>query len=86
MNNINYRGNIFLNIEKAFLQNQDMTVGEILFSFLHKDNLNGKHFFYAKDQEIHQALDNFLKFGIEQDEPLEEQAFEFWAAQKTLIK
>lgn len=86
MADINYRGNIFSQIEKAMLENPTMTVGEILFSFLHKDNMQGKHYFYASDQEIYMALERFNKFGVEQEEPIDEVGFEFWAAQKNIVQ
>ena len=51
----------------ALEQNEDMTLGEIMYSFLHRDNLNGKHFWHGSDEEIYTALENFTKFGLEQD-------------------
>lgn len=75
---INYRGSFLQKMFTALEQNEDMTLGEIMYSFLHKDNLNGKHFWHGSDEEIYTALENFTKFGLEQDEPLDEQAFTFW--------
>jgi|GEM_PF-5250016 len=86
MKQINYKGNILTQLEKAIVENNDMTIGEILFSVVHKDNTNGKHFFYMNDEEMYNAFERFNKFGVEEDEPLDEQGFEFWCAQKQIIK
>ena len=74
----NYKGSIISKLFAAVEGNPDMTMGEILYSFLHKDNLKGQHFFYASDIEIYNALESFTKLGVEADEPLGTNEFEFW--------
>jgi hypothetical protein len=74
----NYKGSIISKLFTAVENNPDMTMGEILYSFLHKENLGGKHFFYAEDKEIYNALEDFTKIGIETEEPLAINEFEFW--------
>ena len=83
---INYKAANITKLRTALEQNPNMTFGEVVFSALHRENINGKHFFYASDVEIHNALERFCKFGIEQEEPLQENEFNFWVAQKSIIK
>lgn len=78
----NYKGSIISKLFTAAENNPEMTMGEILYSFLHKDNLNGKHFFHASDIEIYNAIEEFTKLGAEQDEPLDEAGFLFWVNDK----
>ncbi len=78
----NYKGSIVSKLFTAIENNPDMTMGEILYSFLHKDNLKGQHFFYASDVEIYNALEEFTKIGVESEEPLPTNEFEFWIAGK----
>lgn len=78
----NYKGSIISKLYTAIENNPDMTMGEILYSFLHKDNLKGQHFFYAKDIEIYNALEEFTKIGVETEEPLPTNEFEFWVEGK----
>lgn len=78
----NYKGSIISKLYTAIENNPDMTMGEILYSFLHKDNLKGQHFFYAKDIEIYNALEEFTKIGVETEEPLSTNEFEFWVEGK----
>ena len=82
MKPINYRGSILSALYKALEQNEEMTVGEILFSFLSKENMYGNHYFYASDQEIYNALERFNKFGLDEDEPMNEIEFNLWISQK----
>ncbi len=75
---VNYKGSIISKMFTAVENNPDMTMGEILYSFLHKENLDNKHFFYASDKEIYNALEEFTKIGVETEEPLPTNEFEFW--------
>lgn len=83
MKQINYRASFLMKMSSAIENNPTLTLGEILYSFLHKDNLKGMHFWYASDEDIYTALENFNKFGIEEDEPLDVQAFNFWVEKKS---
>jgi hypothetical protein len=78
----NYKGSIVSKLFAAVENNPDMSMGEILYSFLHKDNLRGQHFFYASDIEIYNSLEKFTKIGVENDEPLTSNEFEFWVEGK----
>ena len=82
MKPINYRGSILSALYKAVEQNEEMTIGEILFSFLSKQNMQGKHFFYATDQEIYNAIERFNKFENEDDSPMNEVEFNLWISNK----
>jgi len=75
---VNYKGSIISKMFAAVENNPEMNMGEVLYSFLHKDNFNGKHFFYASDLEIYNALEAFTKIGVETEEPLSTNEFEFW--------
>lgn len=86
MKNINYTGSFLLKLEEAFDKNPDMTIGEIMYSAFRGSNMKGKHFFYASDEEMYTALENFLKFEEDNDEPLSEQDFSFWVEQKMIVK
>ena len=83
---IKYRASFFSQLHKAIEQNTELTLGEVMYSAFHKDNLKGKHFWHATDEEMVTALENFNKFGIEDEEPLNEQEFDFWLSQKEIIK
>lgn len=74
----NYKGSIISKLFAAVEGNPEMTMGEILYSFLHKDNLKGQHFFYASDVEIYNALEEFTKIGVDIEEPMASNEFEFW--------
>jgi hypothetical protein len=74
----NYKGSIVSKLFAAVENNPDMTMGEILYSFLHKDNLKGKHFFYASDIELYNSIEQFTKIGLEIEEPISSNEFEFW--------
>lgn len=83
---INYKGSFVTKLFQAFEKNPDMDISDVLMSITHKSNFNGKHFFYTTDEQMYNSLENFVKVGLEEDEPLEEQAFEFWAEQQMIIK
>lgn len=74
----NYKGSIISKLFAAVEKNPEMTMGEILYSFLHKENLKGQHFFYATDIEIYNSIEEFTKIGIDKEEPLPTNEFEFW--------
>ncbi len=74
----NYKGSIVSKLFTAVENNPDMTMGEILYSFLHKDNLKGQHFFYSSDLEIYNALEQFTKIGADVEEAISSNEFEFW--------
>ena len=67
---INYKGAILQKIDEAIEKNPNLSVGEVLFQFLHKPQLSGKHYFYATDQEIYTSVEKFCKEGIEIEEPI----------------
>lgn len=75
-----------MKLHTALEQNPTLTLGEILYSFLHKENIKGKHFWHASDEEIYTALESFNKFGTEQDEPLDTNEFNFWIDQVTILR
>jgi hypothetical protein len=62
---INYTGAILQKLEEAVEKNPNMTIGEVLFQFLHKPQLKGKHYFYATNEEIYTSLEKFCKHGTE---------------------
>ena len=74
----NYKGSIVSKLFTAVENNPDMTMGEILYSFLHKDNLKGQHFFYASDLELYNALEQFTKIGVDVEDPVSSNEFFFW--------
>lgn len=75
---INYKGNFINQLYKAVQQNADLSIGEILFSFLREQRL-GKHYFYSTDEEIYNSLEKFNKQPKEeQDEKIDEKDFVFW--------
>lgn len=74
----NYKGSIVSKLFTAVENNPEMTMGEILYSFLHKDNLKGQHFFYVSDKELYNSLEEFTKIGVDAEEPINSQEFEFW--------
>lgn len=74
---INYRGSIIQKLEQVIEDNPSMTIGEILFQFLHHTEL-GKPYFYATDGEIYSSLENFSKNGVDKEEQISEEAFNTW--------
>lgn len=78
----NYKGSIVSKLFTAVENNPDMTMGEILYSFLHKDNLKGQHFFYASDLELYNALEQFTKIGVDVEDPVSSNEFSFWVEGK----
>lgn len=81
---MNYRGSIINKLYTAAEKKPNLSVAEIFYSFLNKKSL-GKHFLEATDEELFTALENFIETEDE-DEPFDEQGFEFWTAQKFKIK
>jgi len=83
---INYKGNFINQLYKAIEKNPDLTLGELLFSFLREQRLR-KHYFYATDEEIYNSLEKLNKEPKDtEDEPMDIQAFDFWVEQITIIK
>lgn len=83
---INYKGNFINQLYKTIEKNPDLTLGEILFSFLREQRLK-KHYFYATDEEIYNSLEKLNKEPEDkEDEPMDIQAFDFWVEQITIIK
>ena len=83
---INYKGNFINQLYKAIEENPDLTIGEILFSFLREPAL-GKHYFYSTDEDIYNSLIKLNKKPKEdKDAPLDTQAFSFWIEQQIIIK
>jgi hypothetical protein len=83
---INYKGNFINQLYKAIEDNSDLTIGEVLFSFLREPAL-GKHYFYSTDEDIYNSLIKLNKsLKEDKDTPLDTQAFSFWIEQQTIIK
>lgn len=79
---INYKGNFINQLYKAIEENPDLTIGEILFSFLREPAL-GKHYFYSTDEDIYNSLIKLNKKPKEdEDVPLKEKDFIFWVGKK----
>lgn len=64
---INYKGNFINQLYKAIEQNPDLTLGELLFSFLRESRLK-KHYFYVTDEEIYNSLEKLNKTPAEEKE------------------
>lgn len=75
---VNYRMSFIAGIDKALEKNPTMRLGEILYSIVRKQNMNGLHFFYAEDNEMISALEKFNSFVEELDEPMSQEDFEKW--------
>lgn len=75
---INYKGNFINQLYKAIEKNPDLTLGELLFSFLREQRLK-KHYFYTTDEEIYNSLEKLNKEFIEGDSLLNDKDFAFWA-------
>ena len=75
---VNYRMSFIVGIDKALENNPNMRLGEILYSIIRKQNMNGLHFFYAEDDEIISALEKFNCFVDELDEPMNQEDFDKW--------
>lgn len=83
---INYKGNFINQLYKAIEKNPDLTLGELLFSFLREPRIR-KHYFYATDEEVYNSLEKLNKEPKDtEDEPMDVQAFDFWVEQMTIIK
>lgn len=81
---INYKGNFINQLYKAIEKNPELTLGEILFSFMREQRLE-KHYFHATDQEIYNSLERFNKEPNDGDDtPLQEREFAEWVG-KTLL-
>lgn len=81
---INYKGNFINQLYKSIERNSELTLGEILFSFLREQRLE-KHYFKATDQEIYNSLEKFNKEPDEdEDVPLQDREFAEWVG-KTLL-
>lgn len=78
---INYRGAIIQKLEQVVEENPTMTVGEILFQFLHHTELN-KPYFYVTDGEIYTSLENFAKNGVDKEEQISEEELSNWVNNK----
>lgn len=74
---INYRGAIVQKLEQVVEENPTMTIGEILFQFLHHTEL-GKPYFYSTDGEIYTSLENFAKNGVDKEEQISEEELNTW--------
>jgi len=82
---MNYKGSIVNQVFAAIEKKPNLTIGELLYSFLNKKRL-GKNFVEATDEEIYTSLENFLYEQEDEDEPYDEVSFEFWVAQKEIVK
>lgn len=82
---MNYKGSIINLLFAAIEKKQENTVGEILYSFLNKNSLK-KHYVQATDEELYTCLESYLYEPEEEDEPLDEQAFNFWVEQHLIVK
>lgn len=82
---IDYKGNFMNQLYKFIEKNPEMNIGEILFSILREQRL-GQHYFYASDKAIYNSIEKLNKADEENDEPMDEQAFNFWVEQVTIIK
>lgn len=83
MSELSFRGLIFQEIKKALQENKDLTVGEILYTGLHKTELNGKSLFCASDEEILNSLERLNKGIIMEDEQYTDEEFENWRRNAT---
>jgi len=70
---INYKGAILQKLDEAVEKNPNMSFGEVLFQFLHKPQLKGKHYFYATNEEIYTSIEEYCKNGTEIEATLTEQ-------------
>lgn len=75
---INYKGSIMTLLFKTLEANEEMTFGEVLYSFLGQKGLGGKHFVNPSDQEIYTALERFFKKDKDSDDICSEEEFENW--------
>lgn len=83
MSELSFRGLIFQEIKRALQENKDLTVGEILYTGLHKTELNGKSLFCASDEEILNSLERLNKGIIMEDEQYTDEEFENWRRHAT---
>jgi len=81
----NYKGSIINFLFTAAREKPTLTMGEILYSFLNKKSL-GKHFLEADDEEIYTSLEHFVLNSDDEDEPFDEQGFDFWRERALICK
>jgi hypothetical protein len=74
----NIKGSILTMLFTALENNPSMSVGEVLYSVTNKKSLKGKRLIEASDNEIYTAVEAFVKFNDEADEPYDDNAFIFW--------
>jgi hypothetical protein len=79
---INYKGAFLNELDTAIEMNPEMSIGNLLYSILNKQNLKGVHYFYASDEEIVTGLENFVKLGVDDDETISTNDYIVWANNK----
>lgn len=79
---MSYKGSFVQQLIKAFSNNPEQSIGEVLHEVIGKYSL-GKHYFEASDEEIYQATEKFVKIGQEKEEPLPEPEFYFWVENRS---
>lgn len=82
MRKINYTGSFLIKFEEALSKNSGMSIGEIIFAAFRKENMDGKHPFYATDEQMYTALEKFNKLEIDEDEEFSEEDFNMWVSNK----
>lgn len=74
---MNYKNLITLEQDKLIEENQDLTMGQIYYTFLRPCFLNGKHLLDATDEEIFNSIENARKREGKEEELSTEEITEF---------
>jgi hypothetical protein len=82
MEKINYKSSIIAELFNLCEKNLELTMGEILYSFLRPKYLNGKRLLEASDEEIYIALEKANGTDLEIDSVLTEEEFNEWINKK----
>lgn len=77
-----YRGNFIAVLNKLVIENDNLTIGEILREGLRKVNLEHGNYIKATDESIYTIFENIKLVEDMQDEILSDEEFRFWVESK----
>lgn len=77
-----YRGNFIAVLNKLVIENDNLTIGEILREGLRKVNLEYGNYIRATDESIYAIFENIKLVEDMQDDILSDEEFKFWVESK----
>lgn len=77
-----YRGNFIAVLNRLVIENDNLTIGEILREGLRKVNFEHGNYINATDESIYTIFENIKLVEDMQDEILSDEEFRFWVESK----